>query len=257
MKRFVNPLNLPLWALLTGGVGLLLRIWLMTAAVDQKGFIVTGHIAAILLFLLVIGSVVALFFLTKDLVEAAKYEFNFPASVVGGYGAFVAAAGIGIGSFIDIFTAIDALEFIAALAGLGATALLVITGLYRRKGTAPSVLIHIGICVYLMLRLVCYYRHWSSDPQILDYCFQLVATACLMLATYHRAAFDAQEGKRRPYAFFSLANIFFSCISLVGWSNILFFLSVIVWQITDLCNLIPMSLDDIYFDAPGKEDGEC
>lgn len=254
MKKFVNPLNLPLWALLTGGVGLLLRVWLMTSGVDQKGFIVTGHFAGILLFLLVIGAMVALFFLTKDLVEAGKYEFNFPASEVSGYGAFVAAAGLAISSFVDIFLAIDALETLTALLGMAAAVLLVLTGIFRRKGTAPSLLIHIGICVYLMMRLVCYYRHWSSDPQILDYCFQLVATACLMLTTYQRATFDAHEGKRRPYAFLSLATIFFSCISLVGWSNILFFLSAIVWQITDLCCLIPLSLDDIRFD---EEDSEC
>lgn len=254
MKKFVNPLNLPLWALLTGGVGLLLRVWLMTSGVDQKGFFITGHMAGILLFLLVIGAMVALFFLTRDLVEASKYEFNFPASDVSGYGAFVAAAGIGIGSFVDIFTAIDALETIAALLGMVAAALLVLTGISRRKGTAPSPLIHIGICLFLMLRLVCYYRHWSSDPQILDYCFQLVATACLMLTTYQRATFDAREGNRRPYAFLNLATIFFSCISLVGWSNILFFLSVIVWQITDLCSLIPLTLDDITFDG---EDSGC
>ena len=254
MKKFVNPLNLPLWALLTGGVGLLLRVWLMTSGVDQKGFIITGHIAGILLFLLVIGAMVALFLLTRDLVEASKYEFNFPVSELSCYGAFVAAAGIAISSFVDIFVAIDALEMICALAGLASAGLLVLTGIFRRKGTPPSVLIHIGICVYLMLRLVCYYRHWSSDPQILDYCFQLVATACLMLTTYQRATFDAREGKRRPYAFLSLTTVFFSCISLVGWSNILFFLSVIIWQITDLCSLIPLTLDDIHFN---EEDSEC
>jgi len=75
-----------------------------------------------------------------------------------------------------------------------------------------------------------------------------------MLSTYQRASFDANEGNRRPYAFFCLATVFFSCISLVGWGNILFFLSVIVWQLTDLCCLIPFSLDDIYF---GEEDSEC
>lgn len=254
MKRFVNPVNLPLWTLLTGGVGLLLRVWLMTSGVDQKGFFVTGHFAGILLFLLVIGAMVALFLLTRDLVEASKYEFNFPASDINCYGAFVAAAGIGISSFVDIFVATDTLSLVAALFGLVAALLLVLTGFFRRKGTIPSVLIHIGICVYLVLRLVCYYRHWNSDPQILDYCFQLVATASLMLTTYQRATFDAQEGKRRPYAFWNLTTVFFSCISLIGWSNILFFLSVIVWQLTDLCSLIPLRLDDIYFD---EEDSEC
>lgn len=254
MKRFVNPINLPLWTLLTGGVGLLLRVWLMTSGVDQKGFFVTGHLAGILLFLLVIGAIVSLFLLTRDLVEAGKYEFNFPASDIGSYGAYIAAAGIGISSFVDIFLASDTLSMLAALFGMIAALLLVLTGSARRRGTVPSMLIHIGICVYLVLRLVCYYRHWNADPQILDYCFQLVATACLMLATYQRATFDAREGKRRPYAFWSLATIFFSCISLIGWSNILFFLSVIVWQITDLCSLIPLRLDDIYFD---EEDSEC
>ena len=254
MKKLLNPIHLPLWTLLAGGIGLALRVWLMSDGIDQTGFFIRGHIAGILLFVLVLGAVAALLWLTKDLVEASKYSFNFPASEVGCYGAFIAAAGIGITSILELFLAADTLELIVALAGLAATLLLVLTGFHRRKGTAPSLLIHIGICVYLMLRLVCYYRHWSSDPQILDYCFTLVATACLMLTTYQRATFDAQEGKRRPYAFFSLATIFFSCISLIGWSNILFFLAIIVWQITDLCCLIPMSLDDIYFD---EEDSEC
>ncbi len=254
MKKLFNPIHLPLWTLLTGGVGLLLRVWLMTSGIDQKGFIIPGHLSGILLFLLVISAMVALVFLTKDLMEASKYEFNFPVSEVSCYGAFVAAAGIGISSFVDIFVAIDTLEVIAAVAGIAAAGLLVLTGIFRRKGTPPSLLTHIGICVYLMLRLVCYYRHWNADPQILDYCFQLVATACLMLTTYQRATFDAREGKRRPYAFLSLTTIFFSCISLVGWSNILFFLSVIVWQITDLCSLIPLTLDDISFH---EEDSEC
>ncbi len=254
MKKLINPVHLPLWTLLAGGAGLLLRVWLMTAGVDEKGFIISGHVAGILLFLLVIGAMVALIFLTRDLMEAGKYEFNFPVSEVSCYGAFVAAAGIGISSFVDIFVAVDTLEVIAALAGMASAGLLVLVGIFRRKGTPPSLLTHLGICVYLMLRLICYYRHWNADPQIMDYCFQLVATATLMLATYQRATFDAREGQRRPYAFLSLSAIFFSCISLIGWSNILFFLSVIVWQLTDLCSLIPLNLDDISFD---EEDGEC
>lgn len=254
MKKLINPRLLPLWTLLTGGIGLLLRVWLMSSAVDEKGFLITGHFAAILLFVLVVGVTAALFWLTKDLLQASKYSFNFPASDICGYGAFVAAAGIFIASFVDIFTAIDTMETVAAVAGIIAALLLALTGIYRRRGTAPSMLVHIGICVYLMLRLICCYRHWSADPQILDYCFQLIATACLMLSTYQRASFDAQEGQRRPYAFFSLTTIFFSCLSLTGWGNILFFLSVVIWQITDLCSLIPLELDDIYFD---EEDSEC
>ena len=248
MKKLINTIHLPLWVLLAGGLGLLLRVWLMASGIDQKGFILTGHFAAIALFLLVIAVVAVLFWLTKDLLEATKYSFNFPASRVSGYGSFVAAAGIFICSFIEIFTASDAFETVVAVLGMASTLLLFLNGYHRLRGTAPSVLIHIGICVFLMVRLICYYRHWSSDPQILDYCFQLVATACLMLASYQRASFDADNGDRRPYAFFSLATIFFSCLSLIGWDNVLFFLAVIAWQVTDLCSLIPLALEDILVD---------
>lgn len=253
MKKNIFSTNLPLWVLLTGGIGLLLRVWLMTSGVDQRGFITTGHIAAIALFVLVVGFLIALFFLTRGLIEATKYTFNFPASDLGGFGMYVAAAGIFVCSFIEIFTAADGLEAASALFGMVAALLLVLTGYHRRRGTAPSLLIHIGLCVFLMLRLICYYRHWSADPQILDYCFQLIATACLMLSTYQRAAFNADDGNRRSYAFFSLSSVFFSCLSLVGWSNIIFFLSVIVWQVTDICNLIPLDLDDV---IPYWEDDE-
>ena len=254
MKRFINPHNLPLWIILTGGIGLLLRVWMMTAGVDQSGFIITSHFAAIALMILVVAVVAALFYLTRDLLEATKYSFNFPASDFSGFGIYIAAAGIFICSFLEIFTVADGLEIFTAVLGLVTTLLLFFIGYCRRRGIAPPMLLHIGICLYLMIRLICYYRHWSSDPQILDYCFQLVATSCLMLATFQRASFDVENGNRRPYAFFSLTAIFFSCLSLVGWNNIVFFLSVIVWQITNLCSLIPLIVDESFFDE--EEDYE-
>lgn len=256
MKKLFHPTNLPLWVFITGGIGLLLRVWLLTSGIDQNGFIIPGHFAIIALLILVAGVLTGLFFLTRNLVEAEKYSFNFPASNVSSIGTFIAAAGIGLTSFAEVFTAGDTIEMLVAVLGLGATLLLVLIGYYRRLGTQPSLLLHLGLCVYLMIRLIGYYRHWSSDPQILDYCFQLIAVAFLMLATYQRATFDIDSGKRRPHAFFSLAAIFFSCLSLVGWNNIAFFLSTLVWQITDLCSLIPLELDESYFDEYEYEDDE-
>ena len=89
----------------------------------------------------------------------------------------------------------------------------------------------------------------------LDYAYILSSTSFLMLATYHRASFDLNVGKRRPYAFCSLAAIFFSYLSLIGSENILFFMSVAVWLTTDLCSLIPMPGFKL-FQFP-REDREC
>ncbi len=248
MKRFFEHKNLPFWILLAGGVGLMLRVWLMYFGVDKTGFIVTSHFAAVVLFLLALAVVVVVLLYTRHLLEATKYSFNFPESDIGGFGAYIAAAGIGLSSFVEIFFVADTFETVTSVLGLVAALLLVLNGYCRRRGIVPSLLIHLGLCAFLMVRLICDYRHWSSDPQILDYCFPLVATACLMLATFQRAAFAADNGNRRSYAFFCLTAVFFSCLSMVGWSNIVFFLSVVVWQITDICNLIPLSSNAVLED---------
>lgn len=240
MKKFFNSSNLPALIMGAGGIGLLLRIWLLKSGTDTNGFLIRSHPAHILLWLLVSAVLVCLFLLTKDLVEAPSYYFNFPASSISSWGIYLAAFGIGFSSFVEAFYVTGGIQIFTTVLGLVASLMLILSGYCRRRGNAPSLVTHIVISIYLMMRLICFYRSWNSDPQIMDYCFPLLATAFLMLATYHRASFDANTGKRRPYAFCSLCAVFFSFLSLIGSENILFFLSCAVWMITDLCSLIPM-----------------
>ena len=238
-----------------GGIGLLLRVWLLKSGVDDMGFLVLSHPAHILLWIVVAIVMVGLILLTKDLVEASKYTFNFPASSLSSWGLYLAAFGIGFGSFVDVFSVATGMDLLLTVMGLVTALMLVLSGYARRRGNASSMMSHITISIYLVIRLITFYRTWNSDPQILDYCFPLLATAFLMLATYHRASFDVNSGKRRPYAFCSLAAIFFSYLSLIGSENILFFMSVAVWLTTDLCSLIPMPGFKL-FQFP-REDREC
>ena len=255
MKQFFKSANLPALVMGTGGIGLLLRIWLISSGTDANGFLNLAHPANILLWILVAVVLAGLVWLTRNLVEAPSYIFNFPASSLSSWGIYLAAFGIGFGSFIESFYVITGMEILTTVMGLVATLMLVLSGYCRRRGTVPSLLTHIVISTYLMLRLINYYRAWSSDPQIMDYCFQLLATAFLMLSTYHRATFDANVGKRRPYAFCSLCAVFFGCLSMIGSDNILFFMSACVWMITDLCSLIPMP-GFKFFRFP-QEESEC
>lgn len=255
MKKFLKSANLPTLVMGAGGVGLLLRIWLLNSGVDSNGFLRLSHPANILLWIVVSVVLVGLFLLTKDLVEAANYSFNFPASNVSSWGSFIAAFGIGFGSFVDAFSVTTGIEILTTILGLVSALMLVLSGYSRKRGATPSVMSHIAISIYLVLRLISFYRTWNSDPQLLDYCFPLLATAFLMLATYHRATFAANSGKRRPYAFCSLVAVFFSYLSLVGSENILFFMSAAVWLTTDLCSLIPMPGIKL-FQYP-REEKEC
>lgn len=255
MKKFLKSANLPALTMAAGGIGLLLRVWLLKSGVDAMGFLILSHPAHILLWIVVAIVMAGLVLLTKDLVEASKYTFNFPASSLSSWGLYIAAFGIGFGSFVDVFSVATGMDLLLTVMGLVTALMLVLSGYARRRGNTASMMSHIVISIYLVIRLITLYRAWNSDPQILDYCFPLLAISFLMLATYHRASFDVNSGKRRPYAFCSLAAIFFSYLSLIGSENILFFMSVAVWLTTDLCSLIPMPGFKL-FQFP-REDREC
>ena len=86
MKNIFKATNLPALIMGTGGLGLLLRVWLMSSGIDDKGFLVGSHPAHILLWLLVAVVLVMLLLLTKDLVAAPNYDFNFPKSTTSSRG---------------------------------------------------------------------------------------------------------------------------------------------------------------------------
>ena len=231
---------LPALTLLCGGMGILLRIWL-SGTENSQGFIQQGHISEILLLLLTGAFLAALFFAVRPLQQGSKYSFNFPASPISAIGSILAALGIGIACGIDLIAASgDRIALFSALFGLLAAFSLLWSAKCRWEGIRPSVLLHGCICVWLMLRLLSLYRTWSSDPQLEDYCFQLLALVLCMLSSYQRAAFDMGEGDRARFSFFALAGLYFCCLSLAGPGSILLYLSLGLWLCTDLCNLTPM-----------------
>lgn len=237
MKKFFKPQNLPVLTLLAGGIGLVLHFILLTTGIDDRGFFISYHPADIALWVLTAAFAAMLLVLTKGLHSRNKYRVNFPPSTIGSIGTFAGAAGIGVTSLLELMSAADRIASVSAVLGLISAALLLFIGHCRRKGLQPTPMSHAIISLYLMLRLISQYRHWSSDPAVLDYCFPLLASVCLMLAVYHRATFDANFGKRRSYACFNLLSVYFCCICLTGLEDILFFLPVGLWMVTDLCDL--------------------
>ena len=235
MKAYLKHKNLPWLALGAGVVGMLLRFWQLNTE-SSRGFIVQGHISGILLFVLTLAFLAVLVIAVRPLLQANKYEFNFPASQVSAIGALAGAAcfainGIGALAGGSLLTGISALIAAAAL---------VLISHCRYKGIHATALAHIAICVVLILRLLSLYRGWCADPQMANYCYPLLATVCLMCSTYHRATFNADFGQRRFYTLFNLAGVYFSCLSIAGPTDHLFYLGAVCWLFTDQCNLTPM-----------------
>ncbi len=239
MKQYLRHDNLPWLTLLCGGVGLLLRLWLLST-VNDKGFITRWHISEILLVGLTVLFLAVLFIATRSLTQGNKYSFNFPASLPGAVGSLAAALGIAITAITELTVAVGALERFCWIFGLVSACGLVFIAHSRWKGLHPSMLFHSFLCFWLILVLVCQYRHWSADPQIENYCYQLLALVFAMISVYHRATFNANLGQRAPHAFFSLGCVYFCLLAFGGPGGRLLYFSIGIWQFTDLCRLTPM-----------------
>lgn len=240
MKKYFNSIFLPWFILASGIMGFLLRFWLLSDGFDEKGLLTAGHPAELLLWLLTALTLILLTIGCLPLVQADKYSFNFPASAMGAAGEILAAMGLLAVSVLSFDSNLDAFSMAAFCVGLLCVPVLVLCAWCRLKGCQPPFFLHGFICVFWMLRLIVQYRIWSPDPQLQDYCFQLLATVFLMLSSYQRTVFDADCGDRRMYAIFHLAALFFCCLSIPGCQDWPLYLSCGVGAATNLCNLIPM-----------------
>ncbi len=238
MKKITTTI-LPASVPALGIVGLLLRLWLLLGGRDAEGMLITGHPGSVLCVILSLLVIAWIFWATRPLKEAANYKFNFPASATGGVGMLCGAVAIAISAVSALVAGAEGFDLICAVAGLVAALLLGYCAWCRFQGHRPNPLALTIVSVYLMLRLIGYYRHWSADPFLQDYCCQLLASVCLMLAVFNRACFCVQIGKRHSYAFFALCTVYFSYLSLTSLEDILFYLPVSIWMIADLCRLEP------------------
>lgn len=250
MKLPKKSVLLPAIVLGGGAVGLALRLWQLRGGMDPEGLLVSGHPAGWLLSILCAAVGIALFVLTRNPGGPGKYYDNFPKSTVGGVCAFLAAVCLFFTVLGEMIGRPDILTMLCDLLGLLAVFSLAFTGYCRMQRRRPNFLFHTLVCLYFTLRLICRYRSWSSNPQIAEYAWELLATICLMLAAYHRAAFDLNMGSRRSLEFFGLAGVFFCILSLGGNDSKIFYLSAGAWLLTNLCVLEPLPGD------PGKPETE-
>ena len=235
---------LPRLILLPGGLGLLLRIWLLQA--DGQGFLMPNPFASTLLILLTLGVLGALFYLSRYWHEGAKYSFNFPASPIAAGGTGLAALSILLYSIISLVSVNDSISLLAGIVGLAAAGALGFCAWCRYWGKQPNFVFYLIPCVFFVLLLIGQYRSRSTDPQVVDYAYSLLATVCLMLASYYRAAFAAGQGNRGCYGFFALAAGFFCCVSLTSWLDIVLYLGTGTWMLTDICNLTPVLIQGLF-----------
>ena len=234
MKINLKYNQLPLISLLCGIVGALLRLWHYATGIDESGLLAPIHFAGILLSLLCVATIGIIVWFCRDFPGKGKYSSQFPASTWGGIGAFVAGAGLLFTSMLELVRKEALFSTLTGVFGIVAAVALLFTGLCRLQGLRPHWGFHSAVCLYFVIRLISRYQVWSSDPQLYDYCFQLLATVCAMLFSYHRAALDTKAARRRRLVILGLLGGFFSCLSVTASDAPLLYAGLAVWMLTNV-----------------------
>lgn len=227
---------LPIVTLALGLMGFGLRIWLFRTGVDHKGLLIPSHPANALTFILTAVALVVIALSVRKLRSIRSHKKLYPASVLPMLGCIPAALGILWTAWTELQLKNDMITLITLILGVLAAVSLILLGIGRKKGLRPNFMMQALLTVYLMFHLVAQYRMWSSEPQLQVYCFQLLASVCLMLCVFHGTILDTQVGSRRQFVFFNQAGLFFCCMSLVGDSWI-FYLTMGLFCATNLCSL--------------------
>ena len=237
MKISVKPNILKYLVLGAGALGLLLRFLLYATGTDDQGLLARGHFVHYLIWILTVVTLVGTFLLSRSISGPEFYRDCFPACVPGGIGCILAAVGILITTIAEMSDGAGSAELACTVLGFAAALILLFLGFCRLSGFEPSFLFEAVLCVYFAVRMVAQYRYWSADPQLMDYCFHLLACVGLMLSAYHHAAFAAGMGSHRQLWFFSLAAVYLCCLALAGPEDQLFYLTAGIWLFTNLTSL--------------------
>ena len=243
MKKHLNSILLPLLTIGLGIFGALLRGIYFSSATDSQGLLQPFHPAQILLWVLTLGFAVFLLLNIRKLPQGAKYTFNFPLSPIHAIGDGVSGLGFLIFSVSLFASETDPLSLLCATLGLGSTIALILLGLYRWKGTRPTPVFSIILCVFLILRLISCYQLWSPNPQMEEYLFPLFANVFALLSCYYDATFTDSAGNRARHTFFHLFAVYCAIVSLPECDNVVFYLTVCVFMLSNLCNLTPITTE--------------
>lgn len=253
-----KPSILPVFTLIAGGLGFVLRSILLKTQVDAAGLLAANHPLNILLYVLTACTFAVLVLCVLPLkTDPRRYRRLFRRSIRPAFGCMFAAVGILFTALSMILKKQDAFSIITMLMAFVCAGCFGLLGLARQKGTRPHYLLHCAIVVFLMLQLIGRYRVWSPEPQLHLYFFQLLATIFLILTAYQAVCLDIHKGDRRLYVFFNQAALFCCCLSLTDAQRY-FYLGMGIFCATNLCSLrVSRSYSEDTTEAHSDASGEA
>lgn len=209
-------LLLGLTALLALGAFFLRQAQLRTAY-DESGMIRPGAGLGIFTWY-TIGAVLLLAALAFFLAKRQDYGAIASRSPLTAIVICLAAFGTVIGSIMQYLSPEKSVDTILALLSLFSGVCWLMMALGGLQGKRLHPLFYFLPVIAYGARLALDFRSLSSDPVILDYCYDLLALIFTMCALLELGAFAFDRGRRRRTVFFALGGVFFCAAALADAS---------------------------------------
>lgn len=228
--------------------GAILRYWNLSSAVDLLGLFTPNHPSTLVL---TAGSCLfVLLFLILSYLSPGRggshnvLTYDTGSTILGLTAGILMLLGVILNA---VFTGLDVWNGILLILGVLSSVSLMILSKLRKSGNKTPVWELFPI-VFLLVKLFIQFKDWSTDPVILDYCFQLLALIFSLLAVYGSAGFCFDRGAPRKTLFYSACGIFFSAMATAdGLQGEQFYaycfdLGMILWLVSVvLCLLKPQT----------------
>ena len=234
MKSILRPYGLKLLIPAAGALAAMLRILLYLDATDRKGLLLRGHWAEAAVWAVTAAVLLLLLPGCRKLAGRKTYDRSYPRPAVAGLGALVCGAAFGLAGYTGISAIRSTPELLSTGMSFLAAAALAVVGICRFARKKPPFLCHAAVSAAFALRMVCQYRVWNAEPQLMDYAFYMVAHVALMLMSYHLSALDAGMGKAGKTWFFGLCAVYLSLVSIYRSGHPLFMAACALWALTNL-----------------------
>lgn len=213
-----------------GVVGFFLRKGLYAVALDHKNLLLEGHPLQWLLFL-----VTAFAIAMAALYGMGTEPGNAPHSgKVAAIGSIALAGGILMALLPEGF-AVGGLSRMRNVLGILAALAMMAGAVQQLRGQKVFFLFPGIVCVFFAVHMVSCYQGWSSNPQILDYLYTLLASVGLMLFAYQQTACAADCGSGKLMRLFGSFSIFCGITALSGTEYPAMYLAGSFWVLTALC----------------------
>lgn len=239
---------LPLAALVLGFGAFGLRAGLYALAVDQQGLLISGHPLTYALWAVVAAG--AAFILWN--VCRPEYISRYPEGFAPSASAAVASAILAVGLLITVLNGPPAgtgsLAVLWRVLGFLSAPALVWAGISRNQGKQPFFGTHALLSLFLLFHMIGNYQHWSGNPQLQDYIFELLASLCLTLFSYYCAASEADMGSRRMFLATGLLAVLLCPAAFPGSDYGWLYMYGAVWAFNSLCTPTPPPKEEVNSD---------